>query len=1028
MSIRIDNQTPFALKIYRTWEDGSEKFSNLLGGHQTFVQEANINDSFSIRLLLDDRDEVKAISASEAHHDITISHADLRSNVRKQVPGDVGIPENILCDLYLVQEDGQWELEYERINPNHAGDFSGILPGQLLAGTVPNHKDNVLFWVYVYNPNEQDEGAEDTDEDEEGHYYDSYIIRNFLRGTVSSNQIHDFDDGKVTQERLLPSGRPQLFEGEVLVYQAPKQGQDYFGSGNYFWIFNTDIADISVYAPPVMSNREWILPPITAHSFIPGPNTSVTVYSQVGYGLSGTYEQSDQKVDDLPINSLKIELETSAAQVGLRLLTDLSEDTDASGADVTRFRTTLLFNKPRWHGGKLVWPRVRFQAQEKCGAFINRGAVETTLDPQHWTHWIDPNNHGRVEVSQKPMDEKLHTPALFIQTDEMDEHHVVAFHPSLALHQRLQDKFTDGSGNIADPKNREKLGIETDRDKLPDDACKAVQDAALNLSRMAVPNYSQDSSAIHARHQVNGSNMEHRHWHFSSDTDGHPRYKSLTKQEHAAKIDEIESQFDEGIEDLDQQVEESIFDVFEDAADSAFHIVVSVVDEIEHEVEAVVHFVKEGFEKAVRFTVKSVDAIGALIKKVFDAIVLLVKEIIAFIKFLLSLFGKIIEVYQQIKEAIRGHTAAWRDYIEHRLDEETVVKAIHSLEDFALQPFTQETGAHSQPGSSPLQWAVEKLTWLWHLIADFLQTIESEAGIGTPDGFVLELEETIVQTVTTAVLEAESTLRAFAENPMDANSELEEFTGNIVRDVFDSVEQLAGTGVAFAVEQVHTLDLEKGSWNVPLVGFLLDKVLDGITPLDIGCVVAAVPLGIMLAKEDQPVDLTLDFSSNISDAQKYLQGIGDLINVLNSPYKTMKLSNPNEIKSTAMTKFTYILDLIQKLSVTGTAVVGAVADEFVFGAAALIWELYSHTQDQAVDEKTALKVDVTADIVLAVYNLSKMIDKREADPKVISATAFESLGSILEFVGFFQGSPIEEYSMPAQGLLFTTAAGLRFAS
>lgn len=1045
MSILINNKTAFALKVYRTNEKGVEQFCNQLDRHQKYVQEGKMGDRFSIRMLMDDTNEVMTIFVSDTHHDITIRHSDLRSKLRDAEPGSIGIPENILCDLYTVTEDAEWLLSDKAINPNEA-PFVDTRPGQLLVGTVPGNKESVLFWAYVYDVGDPDGWADEIS-------YNVHVIRNFLRGNVGSNGFHSFEDEQTTWDRLLPSGVPQLFEGEVLLYQSPKFNQVGSGTGNYFWIFNDDVADVSIYAPPVHNGQDWIPPSISAQSFIPGPGTAVTVCSEANFG--GASDKNDKKVDDIQINSLKIEAVSTSEQVGIRILTDLGEDTDANGNDVTRVRTTLIFNKPRIVGGKLLWPRVRLQCEDHSSAFINREATARTLDPVQWTEWMMPNQHGRLQIGQ-PTTDKLHSPALFIQTEEMEEHHVVAFHPSMSIHQRLKDKLNSADGNIKD--NRKALGIEQDTKKLPSSACDAVQQAALNLAKMAVPNVSQDSHAIHAKHRVDGSNMTHRHFIFSLDANGHPKYEPMSKKEHADRIYDIENRTKDGIQRLDQQIEAFGFsdlnpvhvfnkathfvvhaaedsagwvkDRAEDVGNGIIHVAVSVVDEVKHEVEAVVHYVEEGIQKAVRFAIKTVEAVGAFIKKVFDAIKLVIEEIIKFIKFLIALIKDIIEVYGMIRDAMSDQIDSWKGYIEDELNEKAITDLIESVRNYALEPFPAEDRKQAHPSSSPLQSGLEKLEWLFHVISDALGELMPSNDSSNATGFLLEVEETIIHTVTQSIEDATDTFVEIVQHPQDAVKDIEKLGANLVNDVFDGVEKIAGNGVSFIKENVDALD-DKDHWNIPLVSYLKDLI--GLSPLNIVAAFFAIPVGIVFAVEDvDPKDVTLSMSSNVSKAQRIFAGIGDYAKMLTSPLKTFNLCQAQMgVPATSSSKIMRYAGYVDLGATVCSIGAGAFVDKWtktleVCVAAAAIYATGEKMEMKG--RKAATGFPVILDAVTSFLAMKEVITDNSASDIERAAMGLESIAGFLELTGFLKNEEILEGAIPGEMLLFGVAGTLRFCS
>jgi hypothetical protein len=1034
MSVLIENRTPFALKIYRAGEDGEERFCNQLGAHQTYVQKVRLGDRISARLLLQHENLIKTVTVSDTHHHIVIDHSDMRSKVRREADaGDLGIPEHILCDLYEVDESGTWELSGKRINPNEA-PFIDTLPGQLFVGTAPDDRDSVLFWTHVYDPGDQDEYSDEIS-------YNAHVIRNFLRGTVSSNGVHTFEDERVTQERLLPSGVPQLFEGEVLVYQSPNYDQGAPGLENYFWIFKGNVADISIYAPPIQVDQGWILPSITAQSFIPGPGTVVTVFNEKDQ--QGEAHESDKRIGNVPFNSFSIQELTKSADVGLRMLTDLSEDTDHEGKDVARFRTTLIFNNPSIKDQALVWPKVKMQAEIPSKISINR-QPEQDIDPVEWSQWITPSQHGRVVVSQPTLDKehklsdhpelnKLHTPALFFKTDGMEEHHVVAFHPSLALHEKLQHKFTNGQGNIKSAENRKALGIEADSKKLPDSACDAVQHAALNLSRMAVPNYSQDSHAVHARHQVNGSQMAHSQWHFSKDKDGNHRYVEMTKTEHKEKLAEIHSLARDGIQHLNRQVEESFFgDIahfVENVGEKLVHIVVSVVDQVEHAVEAVVHYVEDGINKAVKFLVQAVEAIGALIKSVFDAIKLAIEKLIEFIMFLIHMIIDIVKVYHNVSDTLNGQIDTWKHYITNLLDKKAIEDKIRVVEDLVLSPFSQHAKKKAHHSSSPLKSAMEKLEWLFHLISEVIGELTSGSTSKQPIGFLLTVEGTIIKTVEELLEDAIETMISVVENPQDASEDLEELGVNLVKDVFNGVNEIVEEGVDFLKENVDAL--EAGSvWDIPFVSYI-KSILPDLTPVSIISVIYAVPVGIVYALEKiDPDDLTLSTASNVTDAQMVFSAVGTFTQTLTGPFTTFNLSSPEEEPGTLVQACEY-LSYVMDASNFASGLYKHTYLDIAEGIAACLALFAGYNVKKSATEnhgaETVNKVIAVLSAVKSVLTILQAATDDDQKDTVRAAMSLEGIAGILTLSAFTKNEEVVVGAMVAEAALYFSAGCLRTA-
>ncbi|EBA02468.1 hypothetical protein RB2150_09254 [Rhodobacterales bacterium HTCC2150] len=115
------------------------------------------------------------------------------------------------------------------------------------------------------------------------------------------------------------------------------------------------------------------------------------------------------------------------------------------------------------------------------------------------------------------------------------------------------------------------------------------------------------------------------------------------------------------------------------------------------------------------------------------------------------------------------------------------------------------------------------------------------------------------------------------------------------------------------------------------------------------------------------------------------------------------------------------------LATVGSGLVRGSIKDILFAGAAVTIAIGNKKYSEGGEQASA-EIEVIIDAVAAVLTVIAAVAEGEDDPKVATAMTLESIGALLELVGFAKGTPIETVTIPAQSLCYGVAGSIRWAT
>ncbi len=537
-TVEIRNQTPFPVKVFRKLPQGKERPVNLLDGYRRYVQEASVGEEIIVRLACN-LWEVARLTTTKAAQTCVIGEDVLRSrpsgDARVQVKLDVPV---IGAALFLVDARGARMPVAPRVE---AGTFVAELPvGSVLQGMDPR-RHATYFWLIVTPAGEP-----------------NVLGQTFSTGTGWGVVP---ERGEVALFVDLALGRDASWEPTA----APSEP--------FFFLFHGDIPDVSALlastrvafpggmrtataslaagnSPMKARTLEQVLEQQPPTKGAPLKSAGPVVLRAVaGAGTRAVfYESANFHGDDFmpdagtvpggkKLGSLKLEQVETAAEVGLRVLSSLSEDYEddgkGGGKSITRFRATLICS-----------PEVKYVdlSSWEDGATLEVSGKKYVVGPTR-TARVNCNAFGRVVI--KVDADEAGAPELMVRTSTMPEGTVVMVCPDEEMHQKIAnmpDNALHGSGLAGA--------------KYSAEDCSHVQKALQNISRAALSAHAETAAGVTSKRAFDASHMDDPHWVLSLDPKtGKPSYQALEGHE----VSKLNAASSAEVHDVDAHLAQSIF-------------------------------------------------------------------------------------------------------------------------------------------------------------------------------------------------------------------------------------------------------------------------------------------------------------------------------------------------------------------------------------------------------------------------------------------------------------------------------------
>lgn len=847
-TIGFHNRLLFPVKIVRKRDN---VLLNFLYPNQRYVEKAEVGTDLSIRIAHGPETEVMSVQISTTFETISIDPSVLRSPASNGA-GTAYISDDILFDLYRIEPNGDWTIldDFRNVNAKDGMQIGHVTEGMFFVATVPNKKEEILFLYLV------------TDSDVDGNY-GNISGYSYAKGFTTGEGAHIFEN-RGNEHRLLPNGHLKLNEGEVVLYQSPNFNSKAEAEKDHFWIFSGSLNDFTHYVSE------------PARSCIPGPNTVVTLHSSPNMG--GTETETDEALADTTILSFETEKAVDAGSVHIGVLNELSQEYDKSENEKTVYRTTLALNNP---------------AIEEV--YLEAGSENTVVEIEGTSYTLNPykpdtprglrvpiSSLRRVVIRQEPGANSLHIPELFVNTNTMRPEERVVVHRDAALHNKIATLKSDLKSN------RSALGLETDTAKLPDSACDAAQTVLQSLAKTALTGYHQDTG-IQSVRRYDGTAMEHSHW-WLDNSGNHAVYQAMSPEEYAAQIADVVKGIDsDNIHDLDSEGSQSAWDWIQEGWDTVKHVGSEIADKVEKGVKATIVFVKDNVTHMYQFTLKAAEMIVGVMKAVLDAIKLAIEKLIEFLRFLFDL-KKIKEVYEALYSKMDQSLKDGTTYIKEKLhDAQGEVKnRLNSIRNDILKPISGKsvTPNTAHPPTAPHHnEVVEKFEWILSIV----MANPHEFSFSTPGEFDKKVQDRVVARLESAVQNEMEILTDFVRNPGHIGADVTAAMATIVETIIDGLIEIVDDGIALIQKEVGCLEqLTTSPWEIPVLSKILQFCgLNLPSPLQIVCMIYAVPVGVACALEDIDVDGLTLANERIGHL---LAGVADILNANSSPITTASVS------------------------------------------------------------------------------------------------------------------------------------------